>query len=113
MATEVECVVVLVSCPSEAVAVELARALVGERLAACGSILPGIRSIYRWEGAVQDEAELLLLLKTRRDRADALCERVAALHPYQVPEAIALPVVTGLSPYLAWVSDQVDPTESP
>ncbi len=113
MAAQVECVVVLVSCPSQDVAVELARALVEERLAACGNILPAMRSIYRWEGAIQDEPEVLLLLKTRSDRAEALCARVAALHPYQVPEAIALPIVAGLRPYLTWVSDQVAPLETP
>ena len=107
-----EVAVVFVTCPDTDTAARLARTLVEERLAACGNILPGLRSIYAWQGAIQDEAEVLLLLKTRRERAQTLCERVAALHPYQVPEAIALPVEQGLASYLAWVGDQVDPAST-
>lgn len=113
MSGEDEVVVVMVSCPTAEVAASLASALVGERLAACGNILPGMRSIYRWQGAIQDDPEALLLLKTHRGRVDALNARVAALHPYQVPEAIALPVVAGLGPYLTWVTEQVTPLETP
>ncbi|MCK6507290.1 divalent-cation tolerance protein CutA [Myxococcota bacterium] len=100
--------VVLVTCPDVDTAARLACSLVEERLAACGNVLPGLRSIYAWKGAVHDDAEVLLVLKTRRDRASELCDRVAALHPYEVPEAIALPVVSGLPAYLGWVGDQVD-----
>ena len=96
-------VVVLVTCPSPEKAAEIARALVEERLAACGNVLPGVRSIYRWDGKVQDDAEALLLLKTGRDRFEALRERVQALHPYEVPEVIAIPIESGHAPYLAWV----------
>jgi periplasmic divalent cation tolerance protein len=97
-------VVVLVTAPTAERAAEIARALVEERLAACGSVVPGIRSIYRWEGKVQDDQEALLVLKTTRERFEALRERVLALHPYQVPEVIALGVEAGSAPYLAWIT---------
>jgi periplasmic divalent cation tolerance protein len=95
--------VVLVTAPSAEKALELGRALVGERLAACASLVPGVRSIYWWEGKVQDEPEALLVLKTTRDRFDALRDRTLALHPYQVPEVIALPVEAGSAAYLEWL----------
>jgi periplasmic divalent cation tolerance protein len=99
-----EAIVVLVTTPTPDRAAELARALVEERLAACGNVVPGVRSIYRWEGKVQDDAEALLVLKTTRARFEALRERVLALHPYAVPEVLALPVADGSAPYLAWIA---------
>ncbi len=96
--------VVLVTVPSADKAAEIARALVEERLAACGNVVPQVRSIYRWEGAVQHEAEALLLLKTTRERFEALRARVLSLHPYQVPEVIALPVEAGHGAYLEWIA---------
>jgi periplasmic divalent cation tolerance protein len=101
-----DAIVVLVTTPTPERAAELARALVEERLAACGNVVPGLRSIYRWEGKVEDEGEALLLLKTTRARFEALRERVLALHPYAVPEVIALPVVAGSEPYLAWIAGE-------
>jgi len=95
--------VVLVTAPGAEEAARLARALVEERLAACGNVLPGLRSIYRWEGKVQDEGEALLLLKTTRARFAALRDRIQALHPYEVPEVLALPVEAGAERYLSWV----------
>jgi len=97
-------IVVLVTAPTPERAAELARTLVEERLAACGNVVPGLRSIYRWEGKVQDDAEALLLLKTTRARFEALRDRVLALHPYQVPEVIALPVEAGSAKYLEWIA---------
>lgn len=99
-----DAVVVLVTAPSPERAAEIARAVVEERLAACGNVVPGLRSIYRWEGKVQEDAEALLVLKTTRARLDALRDRVLALHPYEVPEVIALPVEAGSAPYLAWIA---------
>lgn len=99
--------VVLVTTPTAEVAADLARALVEARLAACGNVVPGLRSIYRWEGAVQDEPEALLLLKTTRDRFEALRDEVLRRHPYQVPEVVALPVEAGSAAYLDWVRAQV------
>ncbi len=98
-----DALVVLVTTPTPERAAEIARALVEERLAACGNVVPGLRSIYRWEGKVQDEAEALLVLKTTRARFEALRDRVLALHPYEVPEVIALPVEAGSARYLAWL----------
>ena len=99
-----DALVVLVTTPSPERAAEIARALVEERLAACGNVVPGLRSIYRWEGKVQDDAEALLVLKTTRARFEALRDRVLALHPYEVPEVLALPVEAGSARYLAWIA---------
>ncbi|HSN90860.1 MAG TPA: divalent-cation tolerance protein CutA [Anaeromyxobacteraceae bacterium] len=101
-----DALVVLVTAPDAERAAAMARALVEERLAACGNVLPGIRSIYRWEGKVQDDGEALLLLKTTRARFEALRDRVLSLHPYQVPEVIAVPVEAGSAPYLAWIASE-------
>ena len=97
--------VVLITAPNADKAAELAHALVGEKVAACVNIVPQVRSIYRWEGAVEDASEVLMLVKTTADRFDALHQRVLALHPYQVPEVIRLDVSQGHLPYLDWVRD--------
>ncbi len=96
--------VVLVTAPSAEKAEEIARALVEAGLAACGNVLASVRSIYRWEGKVHDDPEALLVLKTTRGRFADLRDRVLSLHPYQVPEVIALPVEAGHGPYLDWVA---------
>lgn len=106
MAAPTDALVVLVTTPTPERAAEIARALVDERLAACGNVVSALRSIYRWEGRVQDEAEALLVLKTTRDRFEALRDRVLALHPYQVPEVVALPVEGGSAAYLAWIAGE-------
>jgi periplasmic divalent cation tolerance protein len=106
MTAPTDALVVLVTTPTPERAAEIARAVVEERLAACGNVVPGLRSIYRWEGKLQDEGEALLVLKTTRARFEALKERVLALHPYQVPEVIALPVQAGSAPYLAWIAGE-------
>ncbi len=98
--------VVLVTAPSAEKAAELGRALVSERLAACANVLPGMRSIYWWEGKVQDEPEALILLKTTRARFEALRDRVLALHPYQVPEVVALRIEAGSEKYLEWIAGE-------
>ncbi len=98
-----ETVVVLVTAPSADKAAEIARVLVEERLAACGSVVPGVRSIYRWEGKVCDEAEALLVLKAPRKRFQELCDRVVRLHPYQVPEVIGLAIEGGNEKYIDWI----------
>ena len=81
----------------------LARALVDERLAACVQAVPGVTSTYRWQGEVQIDAEVLLLIKTTRARIDALTRRIAELHPYATPELLVLEVVGGAPDYLAWL----------
>lgn len=102
-----DAVVVLVTTPSAEKAAEIARAVVEEKLAACGNIVPGVRSIYRWKGEVQDDAEVLLLLKTQRKRFAELRDRILALHPYEVPEVIALPVEAGSDAYLDWIAQSM------
>jgi len=100
-----EFVVVLVTTADAEEGARLGRALVEERLAACANVVGPIRSIYRWQGAVEEAAEHLVLLKARRADVAALEARVRALHSYDVPEVIALPVTTGSAPYLAWLAD--------
>jgi periplasmic divalent cation tolerance protein len=95
--------VVLVTAPDAEVGARIGRTLVEEGLAACANLVPGVRSIYRWEGAVHDDAEVLLILKTRAALSAALAARVRALHPYQLPEVLALAVAGGSEPYLDWV----------
>ena len=97
-------IVVYCSCPDEAVASGLASALVAEGLAACVTRLPGVNSTYCWDGALQDEREVLLVIKTLAARFETLEARIRALHPYEVPEIIALPVVAGSTGYLDWVT---------
>ena len=101
-----DALVVLVTTPDAGKAAEIARILVEERLAACGNVVPALRSVYRWEGTVHDEGEALLLLKTTRARFEALRARVVALHPYQVPEVLALAVEAGDAPYLGWIAGE-------
>ena len=101
-----DALVVLVTAPTAEVAAALARVAVEARLAACGNILPGLRSIYRWEGTLRDEPEALLVLKTTRDRVEALGELILREHPYDVPEVLALPVEAGAAPYLAWLAGE-------
>lgn len=101
-----DALVVLVTTPSAELAAGLARTLVEERLAACGNVLPGVRSVYRWEGEVHDDTEALLVLKTSRARFEALRERVLSLHPYDVPEVLALAVEAGSASYLAWIAGE-------
>jgi periplasmic divalent cation tolerance protein len=98
-------VTVLVTCPNRRVAETLARAVVEERLAACANVVPGLTSIYRWKGKICRDREVLVIMKTRRSRFQALARRVRALHPYSVPEIIALPVAVGSPAYLAWVAE--------
>ncbi|MEP6866336.1 MAG: divalent-cation tolerance protein CutA [Deltaproteobacteria bacterium] len=100
-------VVVLSTFPSSEKAAEIARVLVDERLAACVNLVPAVRSIYRWQGAIHDDVEVLAIMKTTAERAAALRDRLIALHPYDVPEAIVLPVTDGPAPYLAWLTGEV------
>jgi periplasmic divalent cation tolerance protein len=99
--------VVLTTLGSERDARALVTALLAERLIACGTLLPGARSIYRWEGQVTEQGEVVVLLKTEQSQWDSLCTAVRARHPYQVPELLALPVERGLEGYLAWLAREV------
>ena len=95
--------VVFLTAPDGEVAERLARGLLEERLAACVNLIPGIRSFYRWQGAVQVDAEVLLVVKTRADRLEALASWVQDLHPYELPEILGLPVIGGSQAYLDWI----------
>ena len=97
--------IILCTCPDQTTAERIAEAVVSERLAACVNIAPGLTSIYRWEGQIQRETELLLLIKTRQAVYPQLEARIRELHPYQVPEIIALPIQTGSATYLNWIAD--------
>lgn len=99
--------VVFSTFPDPDKAAEIARVLVDEQLAACVNIVPSVRSIYRWQGQVCNEAETLAIIKTTVERLDALTARLTELHPYDVPEVVAIPVTGGHEPYLAWVADGV------
>ena len=83
----------------------IARALVERGLAACVNVVPGVVSIYRWKGQIEREGELLLVIKTRTERFEALREALVSLHPYEVPELIVLPIMAGHAPYLAWLDE--------
>lgn len=105
--TSEEACVVLSTFPSALKAEAVARALVAEQLAACVSLVPAVRSIYRWQEEIHEDIEILAVIKTTRARFDALAARLAVLHPYDVPEIIALPLAAVHAPYLAWLIEAV------
>ena len=105
MSTEVR--VCLCTVPNAEVGAQLARGLVESKHAACVNIVPGVRSVYRWKGEVQDDAELLLIIKTSAERFEAMRAWLLEAHPYEVPELLALPVEAGAAPYLAWVLESL------
>jgi len=94
------------TCPDQTTANRIAETLIDERLAACVNIVPGLRSVYRWQGAIESADEVLLLVKTTDDRLDALTARISALHTYELPEVVAVEVAGGLAGYLDWVAEQ-------
>ena len=96
--------VVLCTVPSEDVAVNMARALLEQQLVACVNIVPGVRSLYRYQGKLEDERELLLVIKTRTALYERLEARIRELHPYEVCEVLQLGVDAGSAPYLAWIT---------
>ena len=98
--------VVFTTVASDEEAVRLVRTLLERRLVACGTLLPGARSLYRWQGKVADEPEVVIMLKTRSARLDSLRAAFAELHPYKVPELLALPVEAGLEKYLEWINGE-------
>ncbi len=101
-----EFLLVLTTAPDEATAERLARGLTEERLAACVTFSPGCRSFYWWEGKLVAEGEVMLFIKTRGALYEKVEARLKALHPYSVPEVIALPVVRGSDSYLRWLSEE-------
>jgi len=104
--------VVLMTAANVAEAARLAELLVGAQLAACVQILPPIASVYRWKGTIQRETEVLLIAKTARAKFEEVEREVRALHSYDTPEIIALPITAGSAPYLEWLSASLDPQGS-
>jgi periplasmic divalent cation tolerance protein len=102
-----ERLVVLMTAGSQEEAIRIARTLVTEMLAACVNIVPGVTSVYRWQEEVQQDQEWLLVAKSRSEALEDLVQRVQALHSYDVPEIIALPLVGGSEPYLRWIDNEV------
>jgi periplasmic divalent cation tolerance protein len=100
-------IVVFSTCDSEEQAGRIAHALVEQRLAACVNVLPGVRSIYRWKGEIQEGVEWLLVIKSRRGLMDQLRVTIGKVHTYEVPELLALPVVDGSESYLAWLDREM------
>jgi len=100
--------IVLCTVPDEAAALRIASALVGEQLAACVNIVPGITSVYRWKDAIETAAELLLIIKTNMGVYTRLQDRIHALHPYELPEIIAVSIDQGLPDYLAWITNSLE-----
>jgi len=101
-----DAIVVLTTVASDEEGVRLVRTLLERRLIACGTLVPGTRSLYRWQGKVADEREVMILLKTRSARLDSLRAAFAELHPYKVPELLAVPVEAGLDKYLEWINGE-------
>ena len=98
--------VVITTVASDEEAVTFVRALLDRRLIACGTLMPGARSLYRWQGKVADEREVVIMLKTRSAQIESLRAAFTQLHPYKVPELLALPVEAGLEKYLEWINGE-------
>ncbi len=105
--------VLLVTCPNPEVGERIARELVEKRLAACGNVTTPVTSVYRWQGKVQRESEVQLILKTRRILVNPCVRAIRELHPYEVPEIIALPIIGGLSDYLGWIESETSVVKRP
>ncbi len=103
---QTDALVILTTVANADEAAHLVRALLERRLIACGTILPGVRSLYRWDARIADETEVVVLLKTHAARLDALEVAFGELHPYKLPELLALPVAAGLTKYLEWIAGE-------
>lgn len=105
MKPEFEYIIVLVSVPSSETGQAIAARLLDGRLAACVNVLPSMRSLYTWKGAVQDESEALLVIKSRLALFERMAEVIRSAHPYETPEIVALPILAGSPDYLSWISE--------
>lgn len=94
---------ILTTCPTAELAANIAQTLVAERLAACVNIMPPMQSVYRWKGKIEFASEQLLIIKSRISDYDAIEQRLRALHTYELPEVIAVPIIAGLAQYLTWL----------
>ena len=97
--------IVLSTAGSEGEGARIAKSLVEQKLCACVNLVPGVRSFYRWEGAVQDDAEVLLIIKTTGEKLQALSDHLTEIHGYEVPEVLAIAVEEGSAPYLEWLAE--------
>ena len=104
---DIDAVLILVTYPADHDPLVLARTLVGERLVACVNVLPVMQSVYRWDGKIEQSAEHQLVMKTTVEHVEAVKARLAALHPYEVPEVLVLPITDGGEPYLKWLGESV------
>ena len=104
-----EMLIVFTTFATEDDAARVVRALVDERLIACGNLLPGARSLYRWKGAIEDTREVVVLLKTRKQDWTALLSRLHELHPYETPECVAVRIAAGAPRYMAWLEESLAP----
>ena len=102
-----ETLVVLTTCPDMATAERIAEMVIRDRVAACANIVPGVASLFHWQGKLDRSKEVLLILKTTVQAFDRLSQCIRLLHPYQVPEIIGLPVIVGFQPYLGWIQETV------
>jgi periplasmic divalent cation tolerance protein len=99
-----DAMLVLTTLPNADAAAEMAKSIVEERLAACANLFPALRSIYKWQAKLEDQNEVLVLFKTRQEHFDRLRSRILELHPYEVPEVLAIPVEQAYQPYLDWLA---------
>jgi periplasmic divalent cation tolerance protein len=99
-----DAMLVLTTLPNADAAAEMAKRIVDERLAACANLFPAVRSIYKWQAKVEDQNEILVLFKTRQEHFERLKSRILELHPYEVPEVLAIPVEQAYQPYLEWLA---------
>lgn len=99
---------VICNCPDHQVAEQMAATLVDEKLAACINIMPEMKSVYRWQGQVESDLEVQVQIKTTAALYDKLQQRISALHPYEVPEIIALPILRGSPSYMQWITENTD-----
>jgi periplasmic divalent cation tolerance protein len=105
-----QAILVLITVPDETTAQEIAGALISQRLAACVNVVSSIRSLYHWKGEIHDDQEVLLVVKTMADLfEDRLIPAVRLIHPYELPEIIALPILMGLQSYLEWINTETNP----
>jgi periplasmic divalent cation tolerance protein len=110
---DTDAIVVFITAPSGEEATRLAEMLVGAHLAACVQILPEMESVYRWQGKIERQSEILLLVKTSRAKFEDLEREVRALHSYDTPEIVAIPIISGSAPYLEWLSQATDLIRGP
>lgn len=107
-----EMLMVFTTFANEEDAARVVRTLVEERLIACGNLLPGARSLYRWQGQVADQPEVVVLMKTRKQDWTALLSRLHELHPYDTPECVAVRIASGAPKYMAWLEEALEPEQA-